>query len=199
MKTFYTSDNHFFHKNIVKYCNRPFSNVDDMNEKMIQNWNETVSSEDSVYILGDFSFGKPEETVSILKQLNGNKHLIFGNHDSRLRKDQKIREQFVWCRDLYSLKVDGLKERIVLCHFPLSVWDQSQHGAIHLHGHCHGSFKDPNLDNSNREIFGASSQRCDVGVDCWNYRPVTIQQIQERLSIAPKHLQLDQHNEKTNR
>ncbi len=195
---YFCSDLHFGHKNIVKYCNRPFADVDDMNEKLIQNWNDVVAPTDSVYILGDLTFAKPEKTVEILDRLNGSKYLILGNHDSRVRKDENIKSRFVWCRDSYNLDC-GDRERVVLNHFPMAVWDRSHHGAIHLHGHCHGKFKDPSLENSDPTLFGASTQRCDVGVDCWDYRPVTLAQIKERMARAPKHLQYDEHNEKTNR
>lgn len=169
-----------------------------MNEKMVQYWNEVVSAEDSVYLLGDISFGKPRETVEFLNRLNGSKFLIYGNHDHLIRKNDEIKSCFVWCRDSYSLDC-GEKERVVLNHFPMAVWDRSHHGAIHLHGHSHGKFRDPALENCDPTIFGASTQRCDVGVDCWNYRPVTLEQIKERMAKGPKHIQYDNHNEKTNR
>ena len=82
MKVFIISDTHFGHENIIKYCNRPFSSVEEMDEKMIKNWNETVSNNDVVLHLGDFGLGKKEYIASIVKRLNGKKILIMGNHDN---------------------------------------------------------------------------------------------------------------------
>lgn len=78
---FYISDLHFSHKNIIPYDNRPFFNLTEMHEALISNWNNAVKNEDSVYILGDFHWGKKKEWVETLKQLNEKKHLVFGNHD----------------------------------------------------------------------------------------------------------------------
>ena len=78
---FYISDNHFGHKNIIKYDNRPFNSVEDMDEVMIDRWNSVVGDDDTVYILGDFSWYKEEKTLEILNRLSGRKVLIKGNHD----------------------------------------------------------------------------------------------------------------------
>lgn len=81
-KNYFIADTHFFHEKIIKMCNRPFDNVEEMNKKLIENWNKKVTDDDTVYILGDVSFkGSKENTISILKQLKGKKILIKGNHD----------------------------------------------------------------------------------------------------------------------
>ena len=82
MKVFVISDTHFNHANVIKYCNRPFEDVEQMNETLIKNWNETVSNNDVVIHLGDVGFGKKEEIAAIIKRLNGRKILIKGNHDN---------------------------------------------------------------------------------------------------------------------
>ena len=84
-----TSDLHFYHKNIIKYCpkSRPFSCEEEMNEIIVKNWNDKIGKNDSVYILGDVSFGKPSATIQLLNRLNGRKKLIVGNHDTD--KDRK--------------------------------------------------------------------------------------------------------------
>lgn len=79
--TFVCADLHFFHKNIIRYENRPFSDVEDMNRQLIQNWNRVVKKEDIVYVLGDVSFAGTKATREIVTQLNGRKMLIMGNHD----------------------------------------------------------------------------------------------------------------------
>ena len=81
MNVFFTSDLHFFHKNIIRFDNRPFTSVEEMNETLIRNWNRKVKKDDLVYILGDISWGNDEETCAIFARLNGRKVLIKGNHD----------------------------------------------------------------------------------------------------------------------
>lgn len=80
-KIFVTSDTHFNHKNIIEYCNRPFSSVEEMNETLIKNWNSVVSKDDTVFFLGDFCLGQREAIINFCSQLNGHKILIMGNHD----------------------------------------------------------------------------------------------------------------------
>lgn len=82
MKIFVIADTHFNHENIIKYCNRPFKSVEEMNEAMIKNWNETVSNKDVVIHLGDFALGSKEKAREIAGRLNGKKILVLGNHDN---------------------------------------------------------------------------------------------------------------------
>lgn len=79
MRRFVTSDLHFFHKNIIAYCQRPFADVEEMNEVIIKNWNEVVKKDDMVYVLGDFSFCSREMVKELVLKLNGRKILIAGN------------------------------------------------------------------------------------------------------------------------
>ena len=81
MKIFVISDTHLNHTNIIKYCNRPFSSVEEMNKAIIDNWNNTVGPDDYVYMLGDFCLGGVETVKELCSQLNGHKILIKGNHD----------------------------------------------------------------------------------------------------------------------
>ena len=78
---FFTSDTHFFHKNIIQFCQRPFNDINDMQEKLISNWNNTVPKDGIVFFLGDFAFGNSTEWIKIIKQLNGYIYFILGNHD----------------------------------------------------------------------------------------------------------------------
>jgi len=117
---FYTSDQHFFHTNIIKYCNRPFSSSEEMNRALINNWNKKVTDKDNVYILGDLSWGTVEQTISILQQLKGNKFFIKGNHDKIIR-DRDIVNKFGWIRDYAMIKDDN--QKVVLFHYPIAVWD----------------------------------------------------------------------------
>lgn len=161
MTIFFTSDLHFYHKNIIKFCNRPFSSIEEMNQKLIDNWNSVVTDKDIVYVLGDFSFSNYDDTLNVFKKLNGcQKFLISGNHD---KKDTKSMP-WAFVKDAYELKVDG--QYYYLSHYPHLSWNKSYHGSYHLYGHVHS--------NGNRWGSGLSS---DVGVDNWNYTPVSIDTI----------------------
>lgn len=85
MSNFYIADTHFFHENVIKFDNRPFSSMEEMNEKLISNWNNVVRNEDTVYILGDFIWSKPnsDEYKNIISHLNGWKVIVLGNHDPK--------------------------------------------------------------------------------------------------------------------
>lgn len=157
---YFTSDTHYFHKNIIDFCERPFKDVDEMNVVLVNNWNRIVGPKDEVYHLGDVSFGRAEKTVEILEQLNGRIYLVRGNHDKGINPDR-----FEWIKDYYELRWESRK--LVLCHFPFAVWNESHHGSIHLHGHSHGTLKN-------------QGRRIDVGVDPMDFIPVSISAIVEQ-------------------
>src|SRR6266436_1247085 len=169
----FTSDHHFGHANIIKHCNRPFSSVHEMNEIMIIRWNEVVGPNDIVYHLGDFAF---KDHAKYLDRLNGTKHLILGNHDKKGIKSAGNR----WASINQMLTLKGATT-IVLCHYAMKVWDRSHHGALHFYGHSHGNLP-------------GDSQCLDVGVDCWDFRPVSFEQIQKRLATQPKRRPVDHHD-----
>jgi len=171
---YFTSDTHFFHNNIIKACNRPFASVEEMNDGLIKNWNNTVSPKDTIYHLGDFAFCKGDKAIEVVKQLNGHKHLVFGNHDKMFRKNQEFLSFFESFGDIKEIKlpIDTLRKysypmrrKIVMCHYAMRVWNHSHYGSIHLFGHSHNTMKESN---------GLS---LDVGVDAWNYKPVSIEEI----------------------
>lgn len=138
-----------------------------MDETIISNWNSIVTPGDEVYHLGDFAFNKRSDKVDeILRRLNGQVHLIYGNHDKGPMKQAK---GFVTKSDIKRVKVGDT--RLILCHYAMRVWNQSHRGTYHLYGHSHGTL----LDDPN-------ALSCDVGVDCWNFTPVSIEQIKEVMS-----------------
>ena len=93
---YFTSDLHLFHDNILKFDNRPFNDVEEMNLEIIKRWNNKITDEDVVYILGDVSYGSAKDTIDIIKQLNYKElHLVVGNHDSKLLKDNTFKNLFV--------------------------------------------------------------------------------------------------------
>lgn len=164
-KIFFTSDTHFNHFNILKYCNRPFSNLEDMNNTIITNWNNVVSPTDTVYHLGDFIFEKYGGVDSILDRLNGHIHLIHGNHD---RSSLFRHPRFASSNSLYK-EIKIRDTPYILFHYPIDSWDKMYYGSIHLHGHIHsnGPATKPN--------------RLDVGVDNSDYTPLSIEDIHLKL------------------
>lgn len=166
---FYTADIHFDHKNILQYCNRNFKTVEEMNDKIIDNWNKKVGRNDLVYIVGDFTLStNPTRIQTLADNLNGKKILIKGNHDHKNPPGFEEVCDYKVVRD----SVNGTTYRVVLFHYAIEFW-YGAHGkdrtgkfipTIHLHGHSHG-------------LAGVRDNRFDVGIDCWNYEPVTLKEI----------------------
>lgn len=161
---FFTSDTHFGHANIIKYSNRPFTSADYMDEVMITKWNDVVKQNDIVYHLGDVSFRNEQATKVILARLNGKINFLRGNHD---RVMDKLYYIYGGVKDYAEIRMDN--QKIVLCHYPLLTWNGAYKGSWMLHGHCHGSVNYMNNDTS----------RLDVGVDNFNYTPVSFEEIRQ--------------------
>lgn len=136
MKEFITSDLHFGHKNIIQYENRPFKDVQEMDQELIKMWNEKVKDDDLVYILGDFSFYDGEGTNNILKQLKGRKILIIGNHDNKFLKDKKFNKE-LFEEIAYRKSIRRNKTKIYMSHFPMADWNNREQGSILFYGHLH--------------------------------------------------------------
>jgi calcineurin-like phosphoesterase family protein len=178
-KHFLTSDTHFFHENVIEFCNRPYGSVEQMNEALIKNWNSVVGPVDDVWFLGDFSFGKIGPTEGILYRLNGIKHLIMGNHDRKGRcADLEWGRHFSSVHDYYLLHTDNAKA--VLCHFPFASWER---GYYNFHGHLH---------TTPGQMFSKWKQH-DVGVDNNNYTPILFQDAMER-SVKGKEASSGKYN-----
>jgi calcineurin-like phosphoesterase family protein len=167
MTTFFTADHHFGHAGIIGMCSRPFADVEHMDRAMIEAWNEVVQPSDTVWHLGDFAYRCDQKRKrAILSRLHGNKHLIAGNHD-----DADTRSM-AWgsVSQMKDINIDG--QRIFLCHYGMRTWPSAHRGALHLYGHSHGSLP-------------GNAQCLDVGVDVWNFRPVTLPEIRAVLERAP--------------
>ena len=139
MTKWITSDLHFGHANIMKFCpvtRAGFTDVKHMNEVMIQEWNRDVKPEDEVFILGDFAFLPAKDAVAVLRRLNGTKILVEGNHDRKLLNDPSFRREFKEVHQYLRYNHDG--HTICMFHYPIAEFDQMHRGAIHFHGHLHG-------------------------------------------------------------
>ncbi|MEA3350694.1 MAG: phosphoesterase [Chloroflexota bacterium] len=177
MSVWFTADTHFGHTNIIRYCERPFSSVEEMDSALIENWNQIVNSGDTVYHLGDFTLAGQEKANYYFFRLNGRISVIPGGHDKRwLRKGDYVSKSghpVIILPSLHTIKLSmpnlEQPQLIVLCHYSMRVWDRSHYGSWHLYGHSHGNL--PPLKNS-----------LDVGVDCCDYMPVSVNTICQAIS-----------------
>lgn len=187
---FFTSDHHFYHTNIINYCKRPFSSVEEMNEEMVKRWNQVVCKEDIVYYLGDFSLAKRAAEI-FLPRLNGEKHLIMGNHDLCHPIHKKKAEFYKQIYIDFGFKSIDLEktieisgQEVLLNHLPYQLTEsenESQNnrsvpkynnyrpknqGQWLLHGHVHEKWK-------------MQGNMINVGVDVWDFFPVPITEIEK--------------------
>jgi calcineurin-like phosphoesterase family protein len=177
---FFTSDEHYHHTNILKYCNRPYSSVEEMNDALIAEHNKVVKNADKVYHLGDFTFKSPRVAANVFRRLNGNHdEWVF---DNGLREAFRDIEHFKGIKDYEELKFgrNGEKIHLVLFHFPLLTWHKAHRGSIMLHGHTHS-----NIDRINED---SNTKRFDIGVDSaakalGEYRPFSLEEV---ISMAKK-------------
>lgn len=159
---YFTSDQHYFHYNIMKHCNRPFKDIEEMHAKLIYNYNSLVTDDDHVYMLGDFSFRQKDinEINKLFDILNGKIHLIAGNHDmpwiSKLSHPKVTVEPLIH-------KISYNTYNIILCHYPIESWPGKYRDHYHFHGHSHGK-------------ASLMHNRIDVGVDQHNYSPISLEE-----------------------
>lgn len=152
------SDTHFNHKNIIEYANRPFKSVKHMNNILIKNWNNTVKKNDTIYILGDFTFGNKDSIKELVSKLNGRKILILGNHDRSIHKQVK----FWYNIGFYEVYKHPIifRNRFILSHEPIDDLGR----FINLHGHIH----DKQID---------IGKYINASVEHWNYTPINLDKL----------------------
>jgi calcineurin-like phosphoesterase family protein len=163
LTVWFTADTHFGHGGALGRFKRPFGSVAEMDAAMIARWNERVAATDDVWHLGDFAYRLTAERMgALLRRLNGCKHLVTGNNDSA---DTLTLTGWASVQAYGELEIDGA--RLVLCHYPFRTWNAMSKGALNLHGHSHGQLK-------------PMTRQVDVGVDVWDFRPVTLEMIRAR-------------------
>lgn len=174
MNVFFTSDLHFGHKNIIRFDNRPFTSVEEMDETLIRNWNRKVNKDDLVYILGDISWYKDDKTCEIFERLNGRKILIKGNHD---RVHGNIKNYFEEITDYKEITLDG--KHITLCHYPIVFFNRHHYGAFMFYGHVHNSHEWQMTENYKYELeqLDILCNMFNVGTMVHNYEPVSFEEI----------------------
>lgn len=176
----FTADHHFGHRNIIDHCERPYSSVEEMDENMIQRWNEVVGRTDTVYHLGDVGMGSDTHTLECVSRLNGRKILVWGNHDSvHPRHSKAMARQQTWAKYfaaqtmMAQVKLAGGR-KILLSHYPYTEdhteeardmqWRPPNTGMFLLHGHVHN-------------LWLMKEGQLNVGVDVHNFYPVSIDEV----------------------
>lgn len=173
----FTADLHFGHENIIGYCDRPFTSVDDMNAALIDNWNSTVDDSDEVWVVGDVAMGPIRESLGLVSALNGTKVLITGNHDRCWEGSERPHDK--WLPRYRDAGFTDIRQGVVqttvgghdvlAAHFPYEGdshdedrfirWRPIDAGAWLLHGHVHTTWK-------------VNGRQINVGTDVWDYAPV---------------------------
>ena len=174
----FTSDTHFDHSNIIKFCTRPFKDVDEMNEALIRKWNETVPTRGIVFHLGDFVFGGLNVLENIANRLNGTKYLILGNHDIRQQWNNSARlsQLFEHVTQQMTILVEG--QTIILNHYPLLTYAGAWGDRLwNLHGHVHLGPHSNGLDDERMKLRFPTQY--DVGVDNNDFRPVSFREVKD--------------------
>ena len=166
--TFYTSDQHFGHANIIRLCNRPFATVEEMDETMLANWNAKVGKGDTVYVLGDLFF-RAASVKPILERLNGRKHLMIGNHDSSWMDRVDLSVYFESVQLMKEVEDGG--RRITLCHYPMMTWHEANNGYM-VFGHIHA-----NTNADYWPLIAGRTRMFNAGVEVNGYAPVTFDEL----------------------
>ena len=191
MTTWFTSDLHFGHANIIRYCGRPFADVEEMDAALVERWNETVGPGDDVWVLGDFALGTIAETLPIAGALRGRKVLLAGNHD---RCFDRSSPRWAGWEQRYldagfaevrygAVPLDVAGTPVLACHFPYEGDSRDEErfvrlrpvdeGGWLLHGHVH-------------EQWQQRRRMVNVGTDVWGYRPVSEATIAELVAAGPR-------------
>lgn len=178
MTIFFTADHHFGHENIIKFCDRPFSSVEEMDAELIDRWNNVVGESDTVFHLGDFTLFGRDMARDYFRQLKGIIYVLSNpwHHDRRwLPRNGDIVPECgtknavavglrppIWVLEFPEYGDGKHSQALVLCHYPLAVWDRKHYNSWHLYGHSHGTYQNGGLS-------------FDVGVDCNQFRPVSLE------------------------
>lgn len=171
---YFIADTHFKHQNILKLSNRPFATIEEHDEALIKNWNDTVKPDDEIYILGDFTMSrKGKDANALLSRLNGKKYLIKGNHEHYLNDPEFDMSNYEWVKDYFELRYD--KIQFVLFHYPILEWNGFFQKSLHLYGHVH---------NTREDYFTNTldARAVNVGVDMTHFKPIAITELVEYLN-----------------
>jgi calcineurin-like phosphoesterase family protein len=194
MSIYFISDTEFNHTNIIKYCNRPFKTVEEMDEKLIDNWNNIVESDDIVFHLGDFCYGNSIKAQKYFSRLNGHINILANifHHDSSWMKTgeffHSISGLVILLSPIHVINVPNIPRKvIVLCHYPIYTWDRKHYLSWHLYGHTHDK-------SSDKFDYGQLSM--NVCADHINFTPVSLEEVTKIMLDKEKKFNLKRIDEK---
>ncbi|MCP3686207.1 MAG: phosphoesterase [bacterium] len=164
---FFTSDEHYGHKNIIKYCNRPYEKVEEMDQDIIDKHNAVVGEKDTVVHAGDFTLANKEYAGKCIEQLNGSHVFLQGSHDSWLGKKHPLQ--------IWEKKIEG--QKVVVCHYAMRTWPTSHYNTWQLYGHSHG-------------MLLPVGKQWDIGVDNNKFYPVSFEQLKQIMKQRPDNVNL---------
>ena len=168
VNTFFTADPHYYHRNIIQYCSRPFHDELEMAEICIEKHNANIREQDFVIMAGDFTWLKSERDVKrLISRLNGKIVFIRGNHDYWM--DNRF-PGFSPFKHILDIQIEG--QPITVSHYAMRVWNKSHFNAWNLYGHSHGTLP-------------PVGKQMDVGVDCNNFTPVSFEQVRDFMAKQP--------------
>jgi calcineurin-like phosphoesterase family protein len=174
MSIFFTSDHHFGHNNVIKHAKRPFADADEMDEEMIRRWNSVVRKGDTVYHVGDVGMCNPIKLRASLDRLNGDIHLVTGNHDPNNALKPACFDRFTSVQSYLEVFVgdkEAHKGRRLIClfHYACRTWNSKHYGTWHLFGHSHGKMPPHGLS-------------FDLSVDCHDFYPLSYAQVKAKMA-----------------
>lgn len=172
---YYVADIHFRDEKIFKKCNRPFSDIAEYEKEIIRRWNNKVTNEDTVNILGDLVRDDCMEELNIFKRLNGHKHLIIGNHDEMLF--DKIRSSDLFESIAFIKVIMDNDKKVCLCHYPLMDWTEFNRGDYHVFGHVHNKTIANGKAYQQIKQYYQDKPTYNCGVDVIDYEPVTLEEL----------------------
>lgn len=187
VRTFYAADLHLRHRSMPRYetahggiANVP-QTVEERDQTIISNWNATVSRNDVVWLLGDVAYAPEDEFIRLMRQLNGHKHIVMGNHDKTwVRKLNETHKGDVLEVCDYAKVTDGGR-KVILSHYPIAFWDGQHHGSYHLYGHVHGTDEETLFQEFGRHLVDIGKfpefRAVNVGIMLSDYTPRTLDQI----------------------
>lgn len=174
---YYIADIHFNDKTVFNKCSRPFRNLKDYENEIIRRWNNKVSPDDIVYVLGDIAEDRFFQAIEIIKHLKGHKVLIIGNHDLLIL--DKIKESGAFEIIEFMLLINDNERKVCLCHYPLMDWVEFNRGGYHIYGHIHNkTIKQGNAYVDIKNYF-KDKLAYNAGVDVTGFEPVTLNEMIE--------------------
>lgn len=184
----FISDTHFGHTNIIRFCNRPFSSIKEMDETIINNWNSVVKPNDIVFHLGDFAFASNARWKQLIQALNGHIYLIVGNHDEIRYPGHQVFDLFEGVTSQLIVKIDG--QAAYLNHYPFlcygGAYRDPKQAVYALHGHVH-LLREHNIGKDFERMSHAFPYQYDVGVDFNNYTPISWNEVCNKITTQVKY------------